>query len=136
MAAYRAVTDQRMVALDKSPGTRPVGISCVWIRRVCKAMLIEAWSDGKEACGSDQLCAGLEAGIEGALHSVRVLGFEEWEVEVTFLRENVEEGRSHIRGRQLRLLLLQVKLLLKLLPNMLRWKLHQRQQILIRVCIV
>ena len=60
-----------MVALDKQVGTRPVGIGASWVHGVCKVMLIEAGIDGKEACGSKQLCAGLEAGIEGAVHAVR-----------------------------------------------------------------
>jgi hypothetical protein len=68
-AAFRAMTDRRLVALDKQVGTRPVGIGALWIRGTCKVMLIEAGVDGKEACGSEQLCAGLEAGIEGAVHA-------------------------------------------------------------------
>ncbi|KAL7519316.1 hypothetical protein ACHAWF_000226 [Thalassiosira exigua] len=66
-----------MSALDKQPGVRPLGIGEIWRRAMAKA-----------ACGSTQLCAGLEAGIEGAIHSVLetaaeddCLEFGEWEVD-------------------------------------------------------
>ena len=62
-------------------------------------MLMEVGSDGKEACGSERLCAGLEAGIEGAVHAVKVrcqeqgvMEFEEWEIEDDLWMEENEEG--------------------------------------------
>ena len=70
-AAYRAMMARRLVALDKRPGTRPVGIGEVWQRLLAKCVLAEVGEQGKSACGSTQLCAGLEAGIEGSLHAVR-----------------------------------------------------------------
>ena len=30
-AAYRALMTRRLVALDKEPGTRPVGIGSIWL---------------------------------------------------------------------------------------------------------
>jgi hypothetical protein len=33
-------------------------------------ILVEAGQEVKNACGDDQLCAGLEAGIEGGIHAV------------------------------------------------------------------
>eukprot|EP00957_Ditylum_brightwellii_P141607 10788013-Ditylum_brightwellii.AAC.1 len=61
----------RLVALDKCPSTRPVGIGkifrCLW----AKLVLWKAGDQAKTACGNLQLCAGLEAGIEGAVHAVR-----------------------------------------------------------------
>ncbi|EJK53372.1 hypothetical protein THAOC_27209 [Thalassiosira oceanica] len=53
------------------PGVRPVGIGEALYRMIAKLVLTKARPDTKAACGSTQLCAGLEAGIEGALHSVR-----------------------------------------------------------------
>eukprot|EP00804_Cyclotella_cryptica_P015633 CCRYP_003626-RA/>CCRYP_003626-RA protein AED:0.41 eAED:0.41 QI:0/0/0/0.66/0.5/0.33/3/0/308 len=60
-AAYRAMRQGRLVALDKQPGVRPVGIGECWIRAVSKCVLKECGREGKAACGSTQLCAGLEA---------------------------------------------------------------------------
>eukprot|EP00957_Ditylum_brightwellii_P162832 12399607-Ditylum_brightwellii.AAC.1 len=71
-AAYHALMACRLVALDKSPGTRPVGIGEI-IRRMAAKMVIRATGgEAKVACDNIQLCAGLEAGIEGAVHAVRM----------------------------------------------------------------
>ena len=70
-AAYRASMARRLVGLDKQPGVRPLGIGEVWQRLWAKLVLEDAGQQGKLACGSEQLCAGLEAGIEGAIHAVR-----------------------------------------------------------------
>ena len=50
--------------------TRPVGIASVWDRAACKLALSSTGLNAKTACGSKQLCAGLEAGIEGAVQAV------------------------------------------------------------------
>ena len=39
-------------------------------RLLAKCLLAVCGADAKAACGSTNLCAGLEAGIEGALHAV------------------------------------------------------------------
>jgi hypothetical protein len=72
-AAYRALKAGRLVALDKCPGIRPVGIGETWSRLFAKCVLSIAKSEAKEACGVDQLCGGLEAGIEGGIHAMRSL---------------------------------------------------------------
>ncbi len=61
---------RQMVALDKEPGTRPVGFGCIWLRVLAKMLMEEMKGDAKEACGAKQLCAGLEAEIEGGLRAV------------------------------------------------------------------
>ena len=68
-ASYRAMQQSRLVALDKQPGIRPLGIGEVWMHAVSKLVLMQCGLDGKEACGNTQLCAGLEAGIEGVIYA-------------------------------------------------------------------
>ena len=60
----------RLVAFDKCPGVRPVGIGEVWRRLMAKCVLSVAGHEAKTVCGSHQLCCGLEAGIEGAVHTL------------------------------------------------------------------
>ena len=98
-AAIRAMLAKRLVALDKQPGTRPLGIGESWMRGVSKLVLMDCGGDAKEACGSMNLCAGLEAGIEGALHAVRKrlassgdFEFEDWEVNDSIWHENATDG--------------------------------------------
>ena len=90
-AAYRALMACRLVALDKRPGVRPVGIGETLRRALAKLVMRAAGDQAKTACGNLQLCAVLEAGIEGATHDlgqrilerVRELQHEEEEAEVT-----------------------------------------------------
>ena len=60
----------RLVALDKCPGVRPIGVGETWRRLIAKTTLLLAGSEAKELCGIQQLCAGLEAGIEGGIHAI------------------------------------------------------------------
>ena len=90
----------RLVALDKQPGICPLGIGKSWMRAVVKLVLAELGYDGKAACGSTQLCAGLEAGIEGAIHAAAVktqddpsFCFENWEIkDSTWLAEAAKDA--------------------------------------------
>ena len=75
-AAYRALRSGRLVALDKGPGVRPVGIGETWMRYDSKCVLFVAGGEAKDECGVDQLCAGLEAGVEGGIHALRLI----WEL--------------------------------------------------------
>ena len=59
-----------LVSLDKKPGVRPVGIGETLRRALDKLIMRSAGDQAKTACGNLQLCAGLEAGIEGATHAV------------------------------------------------------------------
>eukprot|EP00956_Cyclotella_meneghiniana_P036391 scaffold125132_cov43-Cyclotella_meneghiniana.AAC.1 len=61
----------RVAALDKQPGVRPLGVGEALMRLISKVVLADCGREAKAACGSTQLCAGLEAGIEGAIHAVR-----------------------------------------------------------------
>jgi hypothetical protein len=82
-AAYRATMACLLFGLDKDPGVRPVGAGETWRRLFAKVVLRIAGGEAKEACGIDQLCAGLEAGIEGGIHAINQLwrefaGHEDW----------------------------------------------------------
>ena len=56
--------------LDKRPGVRPEGTgeTLCWAR--AKLVIRASGEQAKTECGNLQLCAGLEAGIEGATHAV------------------------------------------------------------------
>ena len=70
-AAYRALMACRLVALDKLPGTRPLGIGETYRRLMAKCILQCIGDRATSACGNYNLCAGLKAGIEGAVHVIR-----------------------------------------------------------------
>ena len=70
----------RLIALDKQPGIRLVGVGETWRRLMAKCLLKVSGPEAKAACSTTQLAGGLEAGIEGAIHAMRVL-FEEHQKE-------------------------------------------------------
>ena len=74
-AAYRALMACRLVALDKQPGVRPVGIGEVYSRLMAKVVFAAVGHRATNACGNFNLCAGLPVGIEGAVHAMAA----EWE---------------------------------------------------------
>ena len=61
----------RLIALDKCPGVRPIGVGEVIQRIICKAVLSVLKFDILEAASSLQLCAGQDAGNEVAVHAMR-----------------------------------------------------------------
>ena len=66
----RVLMSCRLIALNKNPGVRPIGVGEVLRRLLGKAMVVTTGVDVEELCGADQLCSGLKGGIEGAIHSV------------------------------------------------------------------
>ena len=74
----------RLIALDKNPGVRPIGV-CDTVRRIiAKAILMTIRSDVLDMAGSLQLCAGQISGTEAAVHAVRSY-FESNECEAILL---------------------------------------------------
>ena len=60
----------RLIALDKCPGVRPIGIGDMARRIMAKAVLQIVKGDIQEVTGAKQLCAGHIAGVETAIHAV------------------------------------------------------------------
>ena len=60
----------RLIALDKNPRVRPIGIGEVVRRIIAKAILSIVSGDVQYAAGSLQLCAGQKAGAEAAVHAM------------------------------------------------------------------
>ena len=48
--AYRAIMSGRLIALDKCPGIRPVGIGETWRRLLAKCLLRVTGKEAKAAC--------------------------------------------------------------------------------------
>ena len=66
-----AFTACRLVALDKCPGVRPIGIGEVVRRIIGKAVLAVTGPHVREVTGALQVCAGQRGGSEAAVHAMR-----------------------------------------------------------------
>ena len=62
-----AFTACRLIALDKRPGVRPIGVGEVARRIISKAILAVIDTDIKKAAGSVQLCVGQISGGEAGV---------------------------------------------------------------------
>ena len=69
----RGFVASRLIALDKNPGVRPIGVGESLRRIVGKAIASLTKCDIEDVCGVSQLCSGLRAGIEGGVHAVTEL---------------------------------------------------------------
>lgn len=67
--AICALMAGRLVALDKQPGVRPIGIGEVFRQLMAKTN-VRLTGYQATACGNFNLCAGMQSGIEGAVHAI------------------------------------------------------------------
>ena len=104
-AAYCALIACRLVALDKQPRVRPVGIGETLCRALAKLVMRASRGWEKTTCGNIQLCAGLEAGIEGATDTMgqRRLARVRERQEEAAKAEEVEEEEEQSEGIEARL---------------------------------
>ena len=73
----------RLIALDKYPGVRLVGVGEMWRRLFDKIVLNLMGPESNMVCQGDQMCAGRKAGIDRAIHRLQALwdensSTEEW----------------------------------------------------------
>jgi hypothetical protein len=66
----RALLANRLVALDKCPGVRPIGIGECLRRLIGKVVALKTKHEVVKEGGTDQLATSLAAAIEGAAHSM------------------------------------------------------------------
>lgn len=67
----------RLIALDKHPGVRPIGVGEVARRIISKAILSAVERDIKAAAGNIQLCVGQTSGCEAGFHAMRHIFHED-----------------------------------------------------------
>uniref|UniRef100_A0A1X7TG66 Reverse transcriptase domain-containing protein n=1 Tax=Amphimedon queenslandica TaxID=400682 RepID=A0A1X7TG66_AMPQE len=72
-SSIKALLSNGLIALNKNPGVRPIGIGETLRRIVGKAVCWMTRGDAEVSCGVDQLCAGVKIGIEAAFHAVNDL---------------------------------------------------------------
>ena len=70
-ASIDSLLNCRLIALDKNPGIRPIGIGEVLRRIIGKAVTRLSKADIIEAAGPLQVSAGQEGGCEAAVHAMR-----------------------------------------------------------------
>ncbi|MCY4641269.1 MAG: reverse transcriptase domain-containing protein, partial [Gammaproteobacteria bacterium] len=91
----------RLIALDKCPGVRPIGVGETVRRIIGKALLTVLKDDIQAVAGPLQLCAGQEAGCEAAIHAMRQV-FENPEAEAAILVDASNAFNSLNRQNALR----------------------------------
>ena len=71
--SYQEFVSGRLIALDKLPGVRPVGVGETWRCLFSKCILEVTIYEATNTCRYDHLCAGLKAGINMVLHWVKYI---------------------------------------------------------------
>ena len=72
-AAYHSFMSGLLIEFDKQPDVHPVGVRENWRRLFAKIVIKVTVPEATIACRYDQLCAGLKAGIDGAVHGVQAI---------------------------------------------------------------
>ena len=67
---------KKMIALDKCPGVRPIGIGDAADWLCAKVMIQITGDDVQQEYLYDKICSGIKSGIEGSIHAFSQL-FEE-----------------------------------------------------------
>ena len=71
LATIEAYTACRLIALDKQPGVRPIGVGDTARCIIAEAILTVIREDVLDVTGAIQLCTRQIAGSEAAIHGVR-----------------------------------------------------------------
>ena len=114
-----ALTACRLIALDKCPGVRPIGVGETLRRLISKAILRVTRDDILKAVGSIQLCAGQEAACEAGIHAMRNL-FEDEGAEAMLMVDASNAFNSLNREAALRNTRILCPVLAPMLTNMYR----------------
>ena len=80
LGRHNSIEIKRLIALDKCPGVRPIGIRNVLDRLCAKIMIDITGDDVEQECQADQLASGKKSGIEGSIHAISDL-FEEYPIQ-------------------------------------------------------
>ena len=72
-AAYWAFTSGCLLALDKLPGLRLVGVGETWFHLFAKCVLKVTGYDATHTCRDDQICSVLKEGIDGTINGVQYI---------------------------------------------------------------
>ena len=64
---------ERLIGLENHPVARLIGVGETQKLMTSKCVLEVAGQDTKEACGTDQIFQGMEAGIEGGIHYLKLM---------------------------------------------------------------
>ena len=63
----------RLIALDKHPEVRPVGVGETMLQLIIKCVLRVAGQEANVACGTKHLVGGVDACIKGGIHGMHLL---------------------------------------------------------------
>ena len=70
-SVYHEFMSGRLIALEKNPGIRPVGIRETWRWIFDKCVLRVTGPESTNTCKYEHICYGLKAWIDGAIHGVQ-----------------------------------------------------------------